>query len=66
MEALDPRTGGASANLGSLAAEEAQGELAAPSNHDNRLPKGGHFAAWEQPALFTEELRASLRSLRSA
>ncbi|MGO4567758.1 epoxide hydrolase family protein [Rhizobium sp. 2YAF20] len=33
--------------------------------HYNRLPKGGHFAAWEQPAAFTEELRASFRSLRS-
>jgi pimeloyl-ACP methyl ester carboxylesterase len=30
----------------------------------NRLPKGGHFAAWEQPQLFTEELRASFKSLR--
>jgi pimeloyl-ACP methyl ester carboxylesterase len=30
----------------------------------NRLPKGGHFAAWEQPQLFTEEIRASFRSLR--
>jgi pimeloyl-ACP methyl ester carboxylesterase len=30
----------------------------------NRLPKGGHFAAWEQPELFTEELRAAFRSLR--
>lgn len=32
--------------------------------HYNRLSKGGHFAAWEQPQLFTEELRASFRSLR--
>ncbi|MDQ0323999.1 pimeloyl-ACP methyl ester carboxylesterase [Pararhizobium capsulatum DSM 1112] len=32
--------------------------------HYNRLPKGGHFAAWEQPELFTAELRASFRSLR--
>lgn len=32
--------------------------------HYNRLPKGGHFAAWEQPAAFTEELRATFRSLR--
>ena len=32
--------------------------------HFNRLPKGGHFAAWEQPELFTEELRAAFRSLR--
>ena len=30
----------------------------------NKLDKGGHFAAWEQPQLFTEELRASFRSLR--
>ena len=33
--------------------------------HYNKLPKGGHFAAWEQPKLFTEELRAGFRSLRS-
>ncbi len=32
--------------------------------HYNRLPKGGHFAAWEQPQAFTEEVRASFRSLR--
>ena len=32
--------------------------------HYNRLPKGGHFAAWEQPQLFSEELRAGFRSLR--
>src|SRR5579862_5149890 len=32
--------------------------------HYNRLPKGGHFAAWEQPQLFSEELRAAFRSLR--
>jgi pimeloyl-ACP methyl ester carboxylesterase len=32
--------------------------------HYNRLPKGGHFAAWEQPRFFTEELRATFRSLR--
>jgi pimeloyl-ACP methyl ester carboxylesterase len=30
----------------------------------NRLEKGGHFAAWEQPAVFTKELRAAFRSLR--
>ena len=34
--------------------------------HYNRLPKGGHFAAWEQPKAFCEELRASFRSLRSS
>ena len=26
--------------------------------------RGGHFAAWEQPQLFSEEVRAGLRSLR--
>jgi pimeloyl-ACP methyl ester carboxylesterase len=30
----------------------------------NKLEKGGHFAAWEQPQVFSEELRASFRSLR--
>ena len=30
----------------------------------NRLDKGGHFAAWEQPALFANELRAAFTSLR--
>jgi pimeloyl-ACP methyl ester carboxylesterase len=32
--------------------------------HYNRLPKGTHFAAWEQPQAFSDELRASFRSLR--
>ncbi|HEX6542327.1 MAG TPA: epoxide hydrolase, partial [Ktedonobacterales bacterium] len=32
--------------------------------HYNKLDKGGHFAAWEQPQLFTEEVRAAFRSLR--
>lgn len=32
----------------------------------NRVHKGGHFAAWEQPQLFSEELRAAFRSLRSS
>jgi pimeloyl-ACP methyl ester carboxylesterase len=30
----------------------------------NKLNKGGHFAAWEQPQLFSQEVRAGLRSLR--
>src|SRR5688500_15784005 len=33
--------------------------------HYNRLPKGGHFAAWEQPKLLSEEMRAGFRSLRT-
>ena len=31
----------------------------------NRLSKGGHFAAWEQPELFSTELRAAFRPLRT-
>jgi len=30
----------------------------------NEVDKGGHFAAWEQPELFSAELRAAFRSLR--
>jgi pimeloyl-ACP methyl ester carboxylesterase len=30
----------------------------------NHADKGGHFAAWEQPQLFSEELRAAFRALR--
>ena len=33
--------------------------------HYNRVAKGGHFAAWEQPVIFTNELRTGLRSLRA-
>jgi len=32
--------------------------------HYNKLDKGGHFAAWEQPEIFSQELRAAFRSLR--
>ena len=32
--------------------------------HYNKVDKGGHFAAWEQPQLFSEEVRAGFRSLR--
>jgi pimeloyl-ACP methyl ester carboxylesterase len=30
----------------------------------NEVDKGGHFAAWEEPELFSQELRAAFRSLR--
>jgi pimeloyl-ACP methyl ester carboxylesterase len=33
--------------------------------HYNTLPKGGHFAAWEQPKLLSEEIRVGFRSLRA-
>jgi pimeloyl-ACP methyl ester carboxylesterase len=34
--------------------------------HYNRLDKGGHFAAWEQPELFCAEMRTAFRSLRQS
>jgi pimeloyl-ACP methyl ester carboxylesterase len=34
--------------------------------HYNKVAKGGHFAAWEQPALLTAELRAAFKSLRQS
>ena len=34
--------------------------------HYNRLDKGGHFAAWEQPASFSGEMRAAFKSLRQS
>ena len=41
-------------------------ERACPDNliHYNRLDRGGHFAAWEQPQLFCQEMRAAFRTLR--
>ena len=41
-------------------------ERAYPHNliHYNRLDRGGHFAAWEQPDLFAAEMRASFQTLR--
>ena len=32
--------------------------------HYNKVAKGGHFAAWEQPEIFCEEVRAGFRTLR--
>jgi pimeloyl-ACP methyl ester carboxylesterase len=34
--------------------------------HYHKVDKGGHFAAWEQPELFTAELRAAFRPLRKS
>jgi hypothetical protein len=34
--------------------------------HYNKLPKGGHFAAWEQPEFMTSELRTAFKPLRSS
>ena len=33
--------------------------------HYNKVDKGGHFAAWEQPQLFSQEVRAGFRPLRT-
>ena len=32
----------------------------------NKLPRGGHFAAWEQPELFAQEIRAAFKPLRQS
>jgi pimeloyl-ACP methyl ester carboxylesterase len=32
----------------------------------NKVDKGGHFAAWEQPEIYSAEIRAAFRSLRQA
>jgi pimeloyl-ACP methyl ester carboxylesterase len=47
-------------------APQSWAERAYPNNliHYKRLDRGGHFAAWEQPQLFCEEMRDSFRSLR--
>jgi pimeloyl-ACP methyl ester carboxylesterase len=41
-------------------------ERAYPKNliHYNKLDRGGHFAAWEQPDLFSTEMRAAFKTLR--
>jgi pimeloyl-ACP methyl ester carboxylesterase len=40
-------------------------EMGYPSlNYFNEVDKGGHFAAWEEPELFSSEVRAAFRSLR--
>ena len=43
-------------------AEKAYAKLIHYSSH----PKGTHFAAWEQPALFVSDVRATFRSLRKS
>jgi hypothetical protein len=41
-------------------AEKAYSNLVYYNQHD----RGGHFAAWEQPQLLAEDVRAGFRSLR--
>jgi pimeloyl-ACP methyl ester carboxylesterase len=47
-------------------APQSWAERAYPKNliHYNKLDRGGHFAAWEQPDLFSSEMRESFKSLR--
>jgi pimeloyl-ACP methyl ester carboxylesterase len=46
-------------------APESWAKLAYPTlKYFNKAEKGGHFAAWEEPELFAEEVRACFRSLR--
>ena len=35
-------------------------------NYFNEVDKGGHFVAWEEPELFSTELRAAFISLRQS
>lgn len=47
-------------------APESWSQAAFPTlNYYHSVAKGGHFAAWEQPALFSEEMRNAFRRLRS-
>ena len=43
-------------------------ELGKPSQvsvtYFNEVDKGGHFAAWEEPELFSQEVRAAFKKLR--
>ncbi|WP_370062154.1 hypothetical protein [Streptacidiphilus sp. MAP5-3] len=45
---------------------EARAERTHSHRHywNDRIPRGGHFAAFEQPAIFVTELRDCFRSLR--
>jgi enamine deaminase RidA (YjgF/YER057c/UK114 family) len=40
--------------------------MLAASGDQHIVDKGGHFAAWEEPQLFSEEIRAAFRSLRKS
>lgn len=44
--------------------DHGDGEVQPSTGLTNKLDKGGHFAAWEQPELFAAEVRAGFKSLR--
>jgi hypothetical protein len=60
------RAAGAGALSGAWFGPRSWAERAYPDNliHYNRLDRGGHFAAWEQPELLSQELRNAFRTLR--
>jgi pimeloyl-ACP methyl ester carboxylesterase len=48
-----------------FAAPRSWAEKAYPSlSYFNEVDRGGHFAAWEEPELFAQEIRAAFRPLR--
>jgi pimeloyl-ACP methyl ester carboxylesterase len=50
----------------SYRAPESWARLAYPSlSYFHAVDKGGHFAAWEEPAIFSQEMRAAFRPLRA-
>jgi len=54
-----------SPSIRNYAAPKSWAESAYPKLiHYNKLAKGGHFAAWEQPEILVSELRAGFKSLR--
>ena len=55
----------AEAELSESGAEELGRTRISKLIYYNKVDKGGHFAAWEQPKLFSEEVRAGFRTLRS-
>ena len=59
-----PRTGALTRDT-TLGGSVSATEVAEQTSSDNAaMDKGGHFAAWEQPQLLSEELRAGFRPLR--
>jgi pimeloyl-ACP methyl ester carboxylesterase len=49
-----------------FAAPRSWAEAVYPSlTYFNEVDRGGHFAAWEEPELFSDEMRAAFRSLRT-
>ena len=64
FRALACRIGGSVSGKGVFQAPRSWAEKVYPHvTYFHEAAKGGHFAAWEEPRLFAEELRAAFRSL---